>query len=401
MSNYQIKGETLTGIADAIRSKTGGTDPILVADMAAQIEGITGGGGASSDVRYVTFMSHDGAVELGKKAVAVGDDCADPIARGVFETPTKDSTAQYDFSFVGWAASANGAWDESALKAVTEDKTVYAAYASVLRYYTITYYDEDGATVLTTKSVSYGSVPYYTPTKSGYVFGGWTPALTTVTGEASYIASWKTVYASGAINDYTAWSLSTDGVLTISGNGSMGDFHYSDPLPPWNSHKDRIKSVIIEDGVTNVGGYAFYKYANITSATISDSVLVIGACSFDSTGIESIVIPNGVTEIKTGAFRGLGITSIDIPNSVVSIGGAAFANSNTLKNAIIGSGATSIKDYCFSGCSALESVTFADTDTWYVGASEGAITTQVDVTDPATNATYMKNTYKGKYWTKV
>lgn len=148
------------------------------------------GGGSSDDVRYVTFMNHDGTVELGKKAVAVGDDCADPIARGVFDTPTRESTAQYDFSFVGWATTPNGAWDESALDAVTEDRTVYAAYASAVRYYTITFYDDDGTTVLKTDSVAYGSTPSYTPTKEGYTFVGWTPALAAVTGDASYAATW-------------------------------------------------------------------------------------------------------------------------------------------------------------------------------------------------------------------
>ena len=100
--------------------------------------GAAQGGGSSADVRYVTFMSHDGAVELGKKAVAVGDDCAVPIARGIFDTPTKESSAQYDYSFVGWATTPNGAWDEAALDAVSEDRTVYAAYANVVRNYTIT-----------------------------------------------------------------------------------------------------------------------------------------------------------------------------------------------------------------------------------------------------------------------
>lgn len=44
MAEYLIKGETLTGIAEAIRGKTGGADPIAVTAMAAQIESITGGG---------------------------------------------------------------------------------------------------------------------------------------------------------------------------------------------------------------------------------------------------------------------------------------------------------------------------------------------------------------------
>ena len=45
MAEYLIQGETLTGIADAIRGKTGGTEPVAVSDMAAQIEGIQAGGG--------------------------------------------------------------------------------------------------------------------------------------------------------------------------------------------------------------------------------------------------------------------------------------------------------------------------------------------------------------------
>lgn len=149
------------------------------------------GGGGSADVRYVTFMSHDGTKEYGKKAVAVGDDCADPIARGIFATPTRESTAQYDYTFIGWATTPNGAWDENALKTVTVDRTVYAAYASAVRYYTITYLDSDGVTVLKTESVAYGSIPSYNPTKDDFNFAGWTPALAVVTGNASYVASWE------------------------------------------------------------------------------------------------------------------------------------------------------------------------------------------------------------------
>lgn len=72
--------------------------------IAASLFGGSGGGsgggtgGGFGDVRYVTFMSEDGTMEYGKKAAAVGDDCADPIARGVFVTPTKESDAQYNYT---------------------------------------------------------------------------------------------------------------------------------------------------------------------------------------------------------------------------------------------------------------------------------------------------------------
>jgi len=190
MADYMIHGKTLESIADAIRGKTGGTSPVPVSAMAEQITGITTGGGSSEDVRYVTFMTHDGSAELGKKPVAVGDNCADPIARGLFPTPIRESTVQYDYSFVGWANTENGAWDKSALNAITEDKTVYASYASVVRYYTVTYYDSDGSTVLKTESLAYGAMPNYIPAKAGSTFDGWTPALAAVTGDASYTASW-------------------------------------------------------------------------------------------------------------------------------------------------------------------------------------------------------------------
>lgn len=183
----------MTATAVAIRNKTGLTDTIPWEDntgFANAVAAITVGGGSSEDVRYVTFMNEDGTEEYGKKAVATGDDCADPIARGVFDTPAKESTAQYNYTFGGWATTPGGGIDANALKSVTEDRTVYANFISVLRYYTITYYDGDGVTVLKTETLAYGEMPSYAPTKSGVTFNGWIPAATTVVGNASYTADW-------------------------------------------------------------------------------------------------------------------------------------------------------------------------------------------------------------------
>jgi len=155
--------------------------------------GGSGGGGSIEGVHYVTFMSWDGSTELYKRIVADGDDCADPVERGYINEPTKKSTAQYSYTHVGWSSTANGALDENILKAVTADKTVYANFAAVLRYYTITYYDSDGTTVLKTESLAYGATPSYEPEKEGFAFTGWVPALATVTGNAAYNASWTSV----------------------------------------------------------------------------------------------------------------------------------------------------------------------------------------------------------------
>ena len=193
-------GKLFSDIAGAIREKTGETGTMKPAQFPAKIAGIQSGGGSSEDVRYVTFMSHDGAVEYGKKAVAVGDNCADPIARGVFGTPTRESTAQYNYTFAGWSTEPNGGLNNNALKAVNEDRTVYANYAAAVRYYTITYYDGD--VVFKSESMPYGTIPAFTTEKEGYNFEGWEPELTAVVSDADYFA----LFTEGVTFAGASWS---------------------------------------------------------------------------------------------------------------------------------------------------------------------------------------------------
>lgn len=168
----------------------------------------------SSDVRYVTFMN--GVKIEYVKPVATGDDCVDVLTKGLISTPTKASTDAEVFTYSGWARTDGGDVDASALTAVTENRTVYAAYTSEVRYYTITYYDSDGVTVMNTESFAYGATPSYTPNKDGFNFDGWVPALATVTGDASYVAVWseKITFAGGAWAD----------IARISESGEAPDY---------------------------------------------------------------------------------------------------------------------------------------------------------------------------------
>jgi hypothetical protein len=155
----------------------------------------------SDDVRYVTFMN--GEATLYVKPVATGDDCVDVAAKGLIYTPKKESTVDKVFTYAGWAATDGGEVNANVLKAVTEDKTVYASYTDSPRYYTITYYDSDGTTVLKTESLAYGATTGYIPEKDGFSFNGWTPALATVSGDASYTAQWveQLTFAGGSWAD--------------------------------------------------------------------------------------------------------------------------------------------------------------------------------------------------------
>jgi len=180
-----VLGALFGDIANAIREKSGETATMKPVEFPDKIRAIEVGGGSSADVRYVTFMSYDGSVEYGRIPVAVGYDCPNPK----FATPTRESTAQYNYTFYGWAATPNGGADANWNKSITEDKTVYANFVAAVRYYTIRYYDGD--TLLKSESLAYGTTPEYTAKKAGYDFVGWTPEIVPVAGNADYYAQWK------------------------------------------------------------------------------------------------------------------------------------------------------------------------------------------------------------------
>ena len=288
-----VLGELFQDIADAIRSKTGSTDTLKPNEFPAAIEGITTGGGTSPDVRYVTFMNGD--TVLYKKPVAVGDDCVDVLQKGLIETPTKESTAQYNYTFYGWGASDGGAANANILKNITEDKTVYAIFTATVRYYTITWLDDDGVTVLNTTQVAYGTVPSYEPTKVGFMFTGWTPAPVAVTGNAEYTAAWS--------NKTWGWRYE-DGVLTIYGTGNMDDYEYATYKDaPWDSVRNEATSIVIEDGITGIGRYCFYSFSSVTTLTIGKTVKSIGYAAFQNCNrIAMPTIPAAVNYIGAYAF---------------------------------------------------------------------------------------------------
>ena len=117
--------------------------------------------------------------------------------------------------------------------------------------------------------------------------------------------------------------------------------------------------VVIPNGVTSIGDYAFRDCSELTSITIPESVTSIGDSAFAwCRGLTSVTIPAGVTSIGDGAFSGCsGLTSITIPDSVTSIGVCAFYGCNRLTSVTIPDSVTEIGSEAFSGCSGLTSVT--------------------------------------------
>ena len=154
-----------------------------------------------------------------------------------------------------------------------------------------------------------------------------------------------------------AWTLDSEGVLTISGSGDM---HGYDPsAAPWHG---RVKSAVIAEGVTSISWYAFYDCTSLTSVTIPDSVTSISWYAFyNCRSLTSVTIPNSVTSIGEHAFYDCtSLTSVTIPDSVTSIGWYAFYNCRSLTSVTIPDSVTSIGYKAFCSCESLTSVTIPD-----------------------------------------
>lgn len=119
-----------------------------------------------------------------------------------------------------------------------------------------------------------------------------------------------------------------DNVLTISGIGDMPnweglDWSGSDVTPtperPWENFKDQITKIVIEDGVTSIGDYAF---CNLHCHDYFGYVL-------------EVEIGSGVKKIGSGAFYNSCLTEVVIPENVETIGNIAFGRNWNLKGAFL------------------------------------------------------------------
>lgn len=376
-------------------------------------------------VKYVTFMNGD--EELYRMPVLTGDDCKDPYTRGDIVTPTKESTAQFDFTYSGWTLEDGKPADSAALSAVTEDRTVYAAYTEAIRYYVVDFYD--GETMLKSEVHAYGSTPEYEPAKIGFIFTGWQPEIGAVTGPISYKAVWEqlAVLDSGTCGVSVYWNLYEDNTLHIYGEGAMTEYT-SASAQPWYNYASTIESVVIEYGVTTIGGCAFRKCNTLKNIAIPYSISSIGASAFrDCKGLLSIEIPNSVTNIGTWSFAGAGLQSIDIPDSVTTIETYAFSyctdlvsvllpdklatittymfrESTKLTSIIIPASVTSIGQWAFYG-TGLTSAEFEVTSIWHIYSSDtetsGQTIDETSLANTSMAATYLKTTYSNKWWKRT
>ena len=210
------------------------------------------------------------------------------------------------------------------------------------------------------------------------------------------------VLAEGTCGENLTWVLTNDGMLTISGTGSMTEYSASTPIP-WADYADQIKTVVIGENVTALAKYAFsnctaieeiqynaismtnyangnYIFRNAGSATEGIQV-IIGEkvtripnylfCPYsygsESPNIKSVTFAEGsvCTGIGSYAFaRCTALQDLELPESLTGISDHAFYYCNGLTEVTIPESVTTIGNDAFYQCTGLTGVYISNLDAW-------------------------------------
>ena len=183
------------------------------------------------------------------------------------------------------------------------------------------------------------------------------------------------------VNNCLHWKVAA-GTLTITGTGAMPDFDFPNGnLAPWWNYKalgmikttiggikidadGNLKTVIIGEGVTNVGDYALFFLPAATQVTLPDSVTSIGRYGIAMCSkLTGMSIPKGVTGIGDFGLAGDGLPAVTLPDGLQSLGRGAFDSCASLTNTTLPAAITAVPGKCFADCTKLLNVNYAGTVT--------------------------------------
>lgn len=254
--------------------------------------------------------------------------------------PTKESTAQYHFTFQGWSLDGVNVVDVTV--AGEENMVFYAVYTEVLRYYTIRFLN--GSKVEQDGLVTYGEMPVYAgstpvdPSGQGLEFIGWKPAIAVVTGDADYVADYARVYA----RDLVMRNLTEIESEAVTSVGKHAFCDYT-----------TLTSVDFPNA-TSIGDYAFEGCSTLTRVNVPNATRIAKYAFSECRALANIDLPN-VTHIDMcGLKQCTALTSIDLP-SLTSTSGYMFDGCSNLAS-INMPNLKSMGNCAFDGCKSLTSV---------------------------------------------
>ncbi len=166
----------------------------------------------------------------------------------------------------------------------------------------------------------------------------------------------------GECGSSVTYTLDSKGKLTISGKGAISDF--AEGKSPF-SDNDKIKTVVIENGVTQIGNYSFSSCPGISSVELPGSLNGIGEFAFENcTSLTSLTIPDSVTSIGQYAFSGTALKSLVIPESAVTLDtNSMFMDCKELESVVLPQSLTALYSNAFRNCAKLKEVDIPDSVT--------------------------------------
>lgn len=215
----------------------------------------------------------------------------------------------------------------------------------------------------------------------------------------------------GICGDNMQWSLNEQGTLTITGTGSMYDYHAGNDStglsePPWYEYADKIENIIVSDGVKSLGDNAFFLCKNVKSVILPDSITQLGSglfancqsletislpdnietlpasifvsCTslknvklpanlkkieinaFADSGIKELNLPESLNEIESGVFAMSRIRAIKLPDNIYSISGNTFEDARDLQFVIFPKNLKNIDEQAFHNCVSLHEIYLPD-----------------------------------------
>lgn len=179
------------------------------------------------------------------------------------------------------------------------------------------------------------------------------------------------VARSGSCGENLRWRIDDGGTLTISGTGPMNDYkNFSNEIrstAPWAELSP--KKLILEEGITRIGKFAFYACTGLTgNLTLPKSLTSIGDDAFlvcwGLTG--DLYLPDSITDIGEYAFSGCNgfDGKLTLPSGLKIIRANAFYGcSKFTGDLVIPESVASVQSSAFSGWSNLKAVTILGRDT--------------------------------------
>ncbi len=166
--------------------------------------------------------------------------------------------------------------------------------------------------------------------------------------------------AEGSCGDDIKWKYEASGnTLTLSGKGNIPSYKSSSEVP-WAEAMASVKKIVIKNGVTSVGNYAFYGAAKLEEVDLPDTLSAIGDFAFAyCTSLADIDAPDALVSVGKSAFEACSsLTDITLGAALTNLGSRAFAFCTKLETInVLGEG-VEIKDETFYNCISLESAVF-------------------------------------------